>query len=93
MFLKVLLPRAPSWLLRDNGEVRADQDPLEAAGPRDSSEEDPAASGDAVYVPPIDPVVSTDAHGFAHVLGGFGSDDEVATRMVLIIVERLRGGL
>jgi osmotically-inducible protein OsmY len=39
---------------------------------------DPGADGDLVYAPPIDPVVTTDAHGTAHVLGGFGSEDDVA---------------
>ena len=50
-------------------------DPLEAAGPHGSIAEDPAESGD-VYTPPIDPVVTTDAHGAAHVLGGFELDSE-----------------
>src|SRR5438270_5938014 len=50
-------------------------DPLEAAGPHGSVAEDPAESGD-VYTPPIDPVVTTDAHGAAHVLGGFELDSE-----------------
>jgi osmotically-inducible protein OsmY len=58
----------------DQPELR---DPLAAAGPG-SSEDDEVESGDEVYTPPIDPVVSTDAHGRAHVLGGFGSDEDVA---------------
>ena len=52
-------------------------DPVEASGANSSAAEDPTASGDAVYSPPIDPVVKTDAHGRAEVLGGFGSDDAV----------------
>src|SRR5713226_1641245 len=50
-------------------------DPIEAAGANSSAAEDPAASGDAVYTPPIDPVVKTDAHGRAEILGGFGFED------------------
>jgi osmotically-inducible protein OsmY len=58
----------------DQPELR---DPVAAAGPG-NSEDDEVESGDEVYTPPIDPVVSTDTHGRAHVLGGFGSDEEVA---------------
>jgi osmotically-inducible protein OsmY len=53
-------------------------DSAQAAGPQNSLADDPAASGDAVYTPPIDPVVTTDAHGRAHVLGGFDSGEDVA---------------
>src|SRR5579859_187202 len=49
-----------------------------ASGAAGSGEADPASGGDAVYSPPIDPVVTTDAHGRAHVLGGFGSGEEVS---------------
>jgi osmotically-inducible protein OsmY len=49
----------------------------QASGASSSDPEDLASSGDAVYAPPIDPVVTTDAHGSAHVLGGFGSGEEV----------------
>jgi osmotically-inducible protein OsmY len=48
-------------------------DPTAAAGAESSNPEDPAESGD-VYTPPIDPVVTTDAHGAARVLGGFELD-------------------
>jgi osmotically-inducible protein OsmY len=51
-------------------------DGLEASGPGSSREDDPAGEGDTVYVPPIDPVVTTDLHGRVQVLGGFGSDAE-----------------
>jgi len=51
-------------------------DPLEAAGANSSAAEDPAASGDAVYSPPIDPVIKTDAHGRAEILGGFGAGED-----------------
>jgi osmotically-inducible protein OsmY len=70
----------------DGGELEADftdqprlYDALEASGPGSAREDDPAASGAVAYVPPIDPVVSTDAHGQVHVLGGFGheADDDV----------------
>jgi osmotically-inducible protein OsmY len=53
-------------------------DSSQASGAGGSGADDPASEGDAVYAPPIDPVVSTDMHGRAHVLGGFGSDEEVA---------------
>jgi hypothetical protein len=52
------------------------RDPSEASGASSSGSDDPAASGDVVYAPPIDPVVKTDAHGWAEILGGFGSDDD-----------------
>jgi hypothetical protein len=52
-------------------------DPREASGANSSGADDPAASGDAVYAPPIDPVIKTDAHGRAEILGGFGSEDDV----------------
>lgn len=48
-------------------------DPVEASGAESSGEDDPAESGD-VYTPPIDPVITSDAHGVARVLGGFESD-------------------
>jgi osmotically-inducible protein OsmY len=51
-------------------------DPLEASGAGSSREDDPASEGNVVYVPPSDPVVTTDAHGRAQVLGGFGSDSD-----------------
>jgi osmotically-inducible protein OsmY len=51
-------------------------DPMAAAGPSSSRAEDLAQSGET-YSPPNDPVVTTDAHGTAHVLGGFDSDQEV----------------
>jgi osmotically-inducible protein OsmY len=69
----------------DGGELEGDftdqrliGNSAQASGPDSWGNEDPAASGDAVYTPPIDPVVTTDAHGRAHVLGGFGSGEEVA---------------
>src|SRR4051794_14845730 len=51
------------------------RDPVTASGPNDI--EDPVASGDEVYVPPDDPVVTTDSRGQPAVLGGFGEDDSV----------------
>ncbi len=57
----------------DQSEMR---DPSEASGANNSGADDPAAEGDAVYTPPIDPVVKTDTHGRAEILGGFGSDDD-----------------
>src|SRR3981081_2673911 len=58
----------------DQSDLR---DPSEASGANSWGADDPAAEGDAVYVPPIDPVVKTDAHGRAEILGGFGSDEDV----------------
>src|SRR5258708_34587122 len=52
------------------------RDPSEASGAHSSGADDPAAEGDAVYTPPTDPVVKTDAHGRAEILGGFGSEDD-----------------
>jgi osmotically-inducible protein OsmY len=69
-------------LLADGEELEPDftdqpgfSDPLQAAGAGSSEEEDLAESGD-VYTPPIDPVITTDAHGEAQVLGGFELDAE-----------------
>src|ERR1700730_8804176 len=59
-----------------DSELRGDY--ARASGAAGSGADDPASGGDAVYSPPIDPVVTTDAHGLAHVLGGFGSDEEVS---------------
>jgi osmotically-inducible protein OsmY len=73
-------------LIADGSELEPDftdqpgfSDPLAAAGAETSEDEDLAESGD-VYTPPIDPVISTDAHGAAQVLGGFGleADDHVS---------------
>src|SRR5215212_9806579 len=56
-------------------------DPMVVIGDPDSAgysgDEIDADDGDSAYVPPTDPVVTTDAHGGAHVLGGFSttSDD------------------
>ena len=57
----------------DQSDLR---DPSEASGANNSGADDPAAEGDAVYSPPIDPVVKTDTHGRAEILGGFGSEDD-----------------
>lgn len=48
-------------------------DPIAAAGPS-SSADDPVADGDQVYVPPSDPVVTTNDTGRVEVLGGFAAD-------------------
>jgi len=55
-------------------------DPLTAAGASGSAADDPASDGDEVYIPPTDPVVTTDSHGQAQILGGFAisSTDEIA---------------
>ena len=53
-------------------------DPIDAAGPSSSGPDDVVSGGDAVYTPPTDPVVSTDARGRAYVLGGFDSEPDPA---------------
>jgi osmotically-inducible protein OsmY len=74
-------------ILATGGELEADftdqdtsltGDFVDASGASSSNAEDPASSGDVVYTPPIDPVVTTDAYGAARVLGGFGSEEDVA---------------
>jgi osmotically-inducible protein OsmY len=69
-------------ILADGGELEPDfmdqpgfSNPIQAAGAESSDDEDMAESGE-IYTPPIDPVVTTDAHGAAQVLGGFGLDAE-----------------
>jgi hypothetical protein len=66
--------------LLEDGELQMDfasqeplTDPVDASGANSSNAEDPAAEGDDVYVPPTDPVVTTDAHGAARILGGFSA--------------------
>ena len=57
-------------------------DPVAASGAESSNEEDLAAEGET-YTPPVDPVLTTNAHGDAVVLGGFGEntdeDEQVET--------------
>lgn len=48
-------------------------DPVGASGADSSGPDDPAESGD-VYTAPMDPVITTDAHGATRVLGGFELD-------------------
>src|SRR5919199_2839042 len=76
------LPETLGEATRGGGEIDPDftdqtilRDPLEASGAGGSGPEDPASTGDAVYEPPSDPVVTTNARGEAVVLGGFGSED------------------
>ena len=71
-------------LTASGGEVEPDftdqpllRDPTVAAGASSSDEADPASTGDVVYDPPSDPVVTTNARGEAVVLGGFGTDADV----------------
>jgi osmotically-inducible protein OsmY len=73
-----------SDIAADGGELEPDftdqrilRDPTQAAGPSSSDAEDMVESGDQVYSPPSDPVVGTDVHGRAHVLGGFGTESDV----------------
>lgn len=54
-------------------------DPIAAVGGQDDIT-DPAADGDAVYVPPTDPVVGTGRHGDVRVLGGFSPSAEEEIR-------------
>jgi len=61
----------------DFTDQRVLRDPLAASGPSSGEEEDEVESGDAVYSPPDDPVLTTDPHGQPRVLGGFGEEDEI----------------
>ncbi len=69
-------------IVASGGEIEPDftdqqvlRDPIAASGPNDT--EDLVESGDEVYSPPDDPVITTDARGRARVLGGFGEDDSI----------------
>jgi osmotically-inducible protein OsmY len=53
-----------------------ESDPLAIAGDDTDGPADIAQSGE-IYTPPMDPVLRTDAHGVAHVLGGFDTDDTI----------------
>jgi osmotically-inducible protein OsmY len=60
------------------------RDSFAVSGPTDGVDDgEDAHDGDRVYVPPTDPVSSTDGHGEAVVLGGFGISamDDVGTDM------------
>jgi len=59
----------------DFTDQRVLRDPSAASGP--NSGDDEVESGDQVYSPPDDPVITTNAHGEVQVLGGFGEDDSV----------------
>ncbi|HEY1295858.1 MAG TPA: BON domain-containing protein [Chloroflexota bacterium] len=76
------LANSADEVLADGGELEPDftdrpgsTDALQVAGGGSSEDDDVAESGE-VYTPPIDPVITTDAHGAAHVLGGFELDSE-----------------
>ena len=56
------------------------RDPVAASGASSSDADDPVAEGDEVYTPPTDPVVTTDLHGEAEVLGGFGTEEDATAR-------------
>jgi hypothetical protein len=64
--------------------------PVEASGADSSGPEDPAESGD-VYTPPIDPVITTDAHGATRVLGGFELDSSDDVPVERSAMDRLPG--
>ena len=69
----------------EGGEIEPDfssrpnvTDPIDVSGP--SSDSDDIAESGETYTPPDDPVITTDSHGQAEILGGFdssGDDDEV----------------
>jgi osmotically-inducible protein OsmY len=62
------------------------RDPFAVSGPTDGVDDgEDAHDGDRVYVPPTDPVSSTDGHGQAVVLGGFGisATDDVGTDVLV----------
>jgi osmotically-inducible protein OsmY len=58
----------------DLTEQRMFTDASEEPGPSSWGPEDAVAEGDNPYVPPTDPVVTTNRHGEAQVLGGTGPD-------------------
>jgi osmotically-inducible protein OsmY len=77
------LPESLAEITAGGGEIEPDftdqtllRDPVEAPGASSSDVDDPASTGDEVYDPPIDPVVTTDARGQTVVLGGFGTEDD-----------------
>src|SRR5919204_4058098 len=77
------LAESTDEVLAGGGEIEPDftdqpvlRDPLGAAGPSSGEADDLVASGDEVYSPPSDPVVTSDASGRAEVLGGFGEEEE-----------------
>ena len=62
------------------------RDPFAVSGPTDGVDDgENAHDGDRVYVPPTDPVSSTDGHGEAVILGGFGisATDDVGTDVLV----------
>ena len=62
------------------------RDPFAVSGPTDGVDDgEENDDGDRVYVPPTDPVLSTDQHGGAVILGGFGlsATDEVGTDLLV----------
>jgi osmotically-inducible protein OsmY len=65
-------------------------DPLAAVGAESSNPDDPASEGE-VYTPPVDPVLTTDAHGAAHVLGGFELDSFEDTAVDRSAMDRAPG--
>jgi osmotically-inducible protein OsmY len=74
------LADTPAEIVDSGGELDPDftdrpgmNDPIAASGAGDSGDEDPASTGE-VYTPPIDPVITTNLHGDARVLGGFETD-------------------
>ena len=58
-------------------DQQIESDPMAVIGDPDSAgysgDELDADQGDSAYVPPTDPVITTDAHGQAEVLGGFST--------------------
>ena len=58
----------------DLTEQRTFTDASEEPGPNSWGPEDAVAEGDNPYAPPTDPVVTTNRHGEAEVLGGTGPD-------------------
>jgi osmotically-inducible protein OsmY len=74
------LPDSAQQIREMGGEIDPDftdqtllTDPTAAVGSGPDID-DPVEEGDDVYVPPSDPVVTTNAHGQTEVLGGFSSD-------------------
>jgi len=65
-------------------------DPVEAAGAGSSGADDPSESGE-VYTAPMDPVITSDAHGQTRVLGGFEIDSMEDTPVERSAMDSLPG--
>jgi osmotically-inducible protein OsmY len=80
----------PSVVEPDFTDQPGMSDPVEASGAGSSDADDPANTGE-VYTPPVDPVLRTDQHGAAHILGGFEIDSFDDTPVDRSAMDRVPG--